>query len=165
MAALDDLLKLGEFPAVRAARHWVAVPGNDTMVVHEAEGHIVAALEELAEFALGRVEKSWLGLHCILDEIYPRDIFTGASGDPGPKMVVLTRALGEAEARAKKVEEELERAERERDEARRKRREAQRLADKLTKALTQIERHPHSKLDDVAAAYFALGEKAARGRS
>ena len=44
------------------------------------------------------VTKDWVGLREILDEVYPSDVFTGLSGDPGPTIVVLTRRLAQVEA-------------------------------------------------------------------
>jgi len=41
---------------------------------------------------------SWEGMMSVLDADYPPDVFVGTSGDPGPRIVVLTRALSEARA-------------------------------------------------------------------
>lgn len=37
--------------------------------------------------------RNWDGLLSILDEVYPADVFTGVSGDPGPRIIVLLREI------------------------------------------------------------------------
>jgi hypothetical protein len=61
------------------------------------------ALYEKWQFA-----ESWPGLLAFLDRVYPESIFTGSSGDQGPRIVVLTRALGKAEAERDKAETECD---------------------------------------------------------
>lgn len=51
-------------------------------------------LEDCAE---RHVTKDWHGLRRILAEVYPADIFTGASGDLGPRLVALLREIDAAE--------------------------------------------------------------------
>jgi hypothetical protein len=39
--------------------------------------------------------RTWNGLMSLLDEHYPADVMTGESGDPGPRILALVRALDE----------------------------------------------------------------------
>ena len=67
--------------------------------VHTLEGEIDALRAENASI------RTWAGLMSVLDEHYPPDVIDGSSGDPGPRIVVLTRELDKlrAELAAEKV--------------------------------------------------------------
>lgn len=47
---------------------------------------------------------TWAGLMSLLDEHYPPDVVTGESGDPGPRIVALTRELAGQRQRADMAE-------------------------------------------------------------
>lgn len=51
--------------------------------------------EDVADALMPLVRKlrSWQGLMGILAEHYPPDVVDGSSGDPGPQIVALTRAV------------------------------------------------------------------------
>lgn len=65
-----------------------------------------------AERAEAEVERlhSWAGLMSLLDENYPADIVDGSSGDPGPRTVVLARAVDAERALADELAEALREA-------------------------------------------------------
>lgn len=72
---------------------WRVPPGEDgggqswrELAVEESQSRLVAE-EELQRL------RSWEGLMSLLDAHYPPDIFGGASGDPGPRIVALTRQV------------------------------------------------------------------------
>ena len=72
-------------------------------IVHDAAatGHLSDKGRSALLAALGHddcVPRSWAGLNTLLDDHYPPDVFTGDSGDRGPRIVALTRALERAEA-------------------------------------------------------------------
>ena len=72
-------------------------------IVHDAAatGHLSDKGRSALLAALGHgdcVPRSWAGLNTLLDDHYPPDVFTGSSGDKGPRIVALTRALERAEA-------------------------------------------------------------------
>jgi hypothetical protein len=86
-----------------------------TRLADEIEGHAhisarpgqLADLERIAAELRAERDRfhSWAGLMALLDECYPADIFTGMSGDPGPRIVVLLREINQirSEIEAKKA--------------------------------------------------------------
>ena len=46
------------------------------------------------------VTKDWHGLRAILADVYPGDVFTGASGDVGPRLIALLREIDAVESTA-----------------------------------------------------------------
>lgn len=52
---------------------------------------------------------SWDGLMSLLDEHYPADIFTGSSGDDGPRIIALTREVDRLKAERDRLLAVLER--------------------------------------------------------
>ena len=69
--------------------------------------HISALRAALAE-AYGVIERalSWEGVLEFIDRTYPAKTFTGASGDPGPRLIVLLRELKRVEAELAAAREE-----------------------------------------------------------
>jgi hypothetical protein len=55
------------------------------------------AICEAADTLAAEVRRlhTWNGLMSLLDEHYPADVMTGESGDPGPRILALVRALDE----------------------------------------------------------------------
>lgn len=51
---------------------------------------------EVEAYGLPYVSKDWNGLMKILHDVYPADIFTGSSGDLGPRLIALLREIDEA---------------------------------------------------------------------
>ena len=47
---------------------------------------------------------TWDGMMELLDKHYPPSVFTGESGDPGARIIVLARALDKANARIAELE-------------------------------------------------------------
>ena len=82
-------------------------------IVHDAAatGHLSDKGRSALLAALGHddcVPRSWAGLNTLLDDHYPPDVFTGDSGDRGPRIVALTRALERAEAERDRYRQALE---------------------------------------------------------
>jgi hypothetical protein len=67
----------------------------DSQAAISARSGQLADLERIASELRTERERlhSWAGLMALLDEHYPVDIFTGASSDPGPTIIVLIREV------------------------------------------------------------------------
>ena len=93
MSAVDDYrrftLTISGFKTTHEAR--VVAGGFDEFRLYADRA--VAELEAALEHAL-----SWGGLLEFIDYTYPPHIFTGESGDPGPRFIVLLREFKRAEA-------------------------------------------------------------------
>ncbi len=50
-----------------------------------------AAIEALAHELLAA--RSWEGVLAYIDRTYPAEVFTGVSGDPGPRLIALLRRV------------------------------------------------------------------------
>ena len=95
---LDDC----ELPEVR---EYLEAPRRYGIYVHTILADAaLAALWERVQFA-----ESWPGLLAFLNRVFPESVFDGSSGDQGPRIVVLTRALGRAVAERDKAEAECDR--------------------------------------------------------
>lgn len=57
-------------------------------------GDLADAVMPIVEEEIAQL-RSWNGLMAVLDENYPPDVFTGdgTRGDPGPRIIALTREL------------------------------------------------------------------------
>ena len=89
-----------DLPEVRAYEEWAVAYGREDNHLDLRFGQTL----EYADAALAALyqkwqeAESWPGLLAFLDRVYPESVFDGASGDPGPQIVLLTRALGKAQA-------------------------------------------------------------------
>jgi len=63
-----------------------------TSLGRKADAALTYLLDELER------AQSWEGALDFIDRTYPSNIFTGESGDPGPRLIVLLRELKQAEA-------------------------------------------------------------------
>jgi hypothetical protein len=146
---------IADLPEVQEYRLAVRVEDKGWPLIMVPERAADAALEAVGRWATENcVEKSWPGLMTILDDIYPARVFGGVdedwsdeTRDIGPRLVTLARHLDALRG--------------ELAEARDKQRKAQRLHEAAEKALTQMRRHPNSKLDDVDGYYYRLGKASA----
>jgi hypothetical protein len=88
-AAIDSLLD-GWFPMTSAALR------------AGCSERLMAAVAPVLDKQQAEIDRlhSWDGLMELLDEHWPADIFTGESGDPGPRIVALIRMVDQARAAA-----------------------------------------------------------------
>jgi len=83
-----------ERDAARAEVEWERADNDRlTDMVATLTGENVRARAEVARL------HTWAGLMSLLDEHYPADVMTGESGDPGPRIVALVRAVAELKRR------------------------------------------------------------------